>query len=156
MVTYFRAGQVVVGDALLDEEPEDGGRRAEGGDAVLFDHVKDVGGDELVKIVDKNAGPGQPLSVELAPDRLSPAGLGQSQMDAVGVHVVPVDGRDDVGQGVLVAVEDHLGLPRGAGGEVHQHPVGVEDGDPFHDGGLLLDLLVKVHVARATRPWWRT
>jgi len=87
------------------------------------------------KVVDEDGGLVQPLAIELAPHALGPAGVGDGQMQTVGVDAVPVLGSDEVAQRILVAVLGGLGETGGAAGEEHQHSVltagGVLGADEF-------------------------
>ena len=124
-------GEVVAGQVFANEEAEDGGRGAERGDVVIVDHAEDVGGDELVVVVDEDRGAGDPLPIELAPDGLPPAGVGDGEVQAARVEVMPEAACGDVAQGVTEIVDDHLRLARGAGGEVHERGVVVR----VYEGG---------------------
>ena len=80
-------------------------------------------GVETVKVVDEDGCLTQPLTVELAPQGLCPAGIGNGQVQAVGIHLMPVFCGDKVTQWVLVVVGGQLGIAGGAGGEEHQHGI---------------------------------
>ena len=136
-----QGGQVVSLHPLLDEKAVDGRRCAEGGDLVFFHHVQQVVGDELVKVVDEDRRRGEPLPIELAPDRLHPACLGDGQVQIVRVDVVPVAGGDDVRHRVGVVVDDHLGHARRAGGEVEEQRVVPGGLDPLEVPVVLFELL---------------
>ena len=76
-------------------------------------------------VIHEYRGSCEPLAIELAPDGLAPACVGHCEVEAVFAEVVPIDSGDKVTEGVGVVVGDHLGLPAGAAGEVHQHYVVV-------------------------------
>ena len=114
-------GQIVLGNVLLDQHPVHSRRRAEGGDIVLCKQGQDLLRIKAVKVVDENACLAQPLAVELAPGGLCPPGVGNGQMQAVGVDPMPVFCGDKVTQGILVVMGRQLGIAGGAGGEEHQH-----------------------------------
>lgn len=57
---------------------------------------------------------GNPLPVEFAPHGLAPAGVGECQVEAVFMKVVPIGAGDDVSEWVGEAVGNHLGLAGGA------------------------------------------
>ena len=80
-------------------------------------------GVETVKVVDEDGCLTQPLTVELAPQGLCPAGIGNGQVQTVGIHLMPVFCGDKVTQWVLVVVGGQLGIAGGAGGEEHQHGI---------------------------------
>ena len=110
-------------EVLEYHEAVDGGRGAEGGDAVFLYLAHDLLGGELLVVVDEHGGPGEPLAVELAPHGLAPSRVGHGEVDAVGGQVVPEDARGEVAEGVEVVVGHHLGLSAGAAGEVDEHRV---------------------------------
>ena len=140
--------QVVLGEVFVDEEAEDGGRRAERSDVVVLYLLQDVGRGELLVVVDEDVGAGYPLAVELAPYSLAPARVGDGEVEAVGLQVVPDVARDDVSQRISEVVGHHLGFARGAAGEVHQRDVVVGVGVFGLDEGCGgLDALVEVFVA---------
>src|SRR5699024_9841244 len=95
-----------------------------------------------------------PLAVVLAPQRLAPARVGDGEVQPLGVYVVPVLGGDVVSQGVLVAVLGDLGIPRGAGGEEHEHGVAAAGGVGLSlvHVGEALHLFVEVVPAQAVLP----
>ena len=131
-------GQVVPFDPGVQEHPEHGGRAAEGGDPVLLDLVHDIGRFELVELVDEDPGLQHPGGVQLPPGAFDPSGVGDREVQSVGVHAVPVHGRQDMAQRVRVVVEDHLRIACGPRCEVHQHGVlgAVRDPGPFLGCGL--------------------
>ena len=67
-------------------------RCTESSDFVFLDHLQDLFGIKIIKIIGKDACFTQPLSVDLAPQCLAPAGIGNSKMNAVRVYLVPVFG----------------------------------------------------------------
>ena len=95
---------------------------------VFREHGQNVVGVELVEVVGEDGGLVHPLAVVLAPQRLAPACVGDGEVQAVGVHVVPVLGGDVVAQGVFIVVLGDFGVARGAGGEEHQHGVAAAGG----------------------------
>ena len=135
------------GDAPLDEEAVDGGRGAEGGDLVLHNHIHQRPGVELVVVIDHDGCLAQPLAVELAPGSLAPAGVGDTQMEAVLADILPVLGSENVAQGIGVVVHDGLGLAGGAGGEVEEHGLCSQGFHPVKVRRSGLDLGVEIHIA---------
>ena len=91
-------GQVVPFDSGVQEHPEHGRRAAERGDAVLLDLVHDVGGLELLELVDEYPSLHHPRGVQLAPCALDPSRVRDGEVQAVRVHAVPVLGGDYVRQ----------------------------------------------------------
>lgn len=146
--TVLQTRQVVLRQVFVDEEAEDGGRRAKRGDVIVLNLLQDVGGRELLVIVDEDVGSGYPLSVQFAPYGLAPAGVGDGEVQAVGLQVVPDVARHDVSQRVGEVVSHHLGFARGTAGEVHQRDV-VVGVDVFgaNKGCGCFDALVEVFVA---------
>ena len=78
---------------------------------------------EAVKVIDKYGSLTHPLTVELAPESLAPAGIGDSEVETVGVGVLPVACSNVVTEGVLIAVEDKLGIARSTRAEEDEHGV---------------------------------
>ena len=60
----------------------------------------------------------------LAPHRLCPTGIGNGEVQAVGIDVLPPPGGDDMPQRIAEAVGNDLGITGGAAAEKHQHRVG--------------------------------
>ena len=144
----LQVAEVELRQVFVDEEAEDGGRRAERRDVVVLYHLQDMRRGELLVVVDEDRGAGYPLSVQLAPDGFAPAGIGDGEVQAVLVQVVPEAARDDVSEGVGEVVCHHLGLARGAAGEVHQRDVVVGIGVfGLDEGGGVFEALVEVLVA---------
>ena len=98
---------------------------------ILGEHGENVGGVEAVEVVDEHRTLRQPLPVELAPHALGPAGVGDGEMQPVGIHAMPVFGGDEVAQGIFIIVHGRLGVAGGAGGEEHQHGIGAAGGVRF-------------------------
>ena len=59
---------------------------------------------EAVEIVGEYSALGEPLAVELAPQRFSPTGVGDGKVESVGIDAVPVFGGDIVTERVFIAV----------------------------------------------------
>lgn len=70
--------------------------RAKRCDVVVVDHLEHVDGLEFLKVVDKHVCAGNPLPVEFAPYGLAPSGVGECQVEAVFMKVVPIGAGDDV------------------------------------------------------------
>ena len=120
--------EVEAAQVVLDEHPVHRGRRAEGGDVIFRKQRQNLLGVEAVEVVDEDGRLAEPLAVELAPEGLGPAGVGDRQVQAVGVDLVPVFRRDEVAQGIFIIVGRQLRIAGGAGGEEHQHRVGAAGG----------------------------
>ena len=78
---------------------------------------------ETVKVIGEYRRFAQPLSVDFAPECLTPAGVGYGEVDAFGVDLVPMPRSHDVTQGIGVIVFDHFGISGGAGAEKDQHGI---------------------------------
>ena len=115
--------EIVLGDILLDHHAQHRRRRTEGRDLVLREHRQDVGGVEAIEVIDENRGFTQPLTVDLAPCRLRPTGIGDGEVQTVGIDAVPEFRGLEMSESKLVTVGGDLRITRGAGGEVHQHRV---------------------------------
>ena len=120
----FESGEIVMGEILPDEEAEHGGRRAEGGDAVLLEKRQDLRGMEAVEIVDEDRPFAQPLPEEFPPHGLGPARIGNGEMQSVGIHLLPPVGGHDMPQRIGVDMDDALGEARGAGTEEDEERIG--------------------------------
>ena len=139
-------GKVILAQVAPDQQAKHGGRRTEGGDIVLCEHGKDFLFVKAVKVVDKYGTLAQPLTVELAPQGLAPAGIGDGEMQAIPLATVPIFCGDIVPQSVGVLVGSHLRIAGGAGGEEHQGGIvtaaGILRTDKF--SGEVFELLVEV------------
>ena len=114
--------EVVRVDVRLHHEAVHRGRAAQRGDVPARDEVEDLVRVEAVEVVGQHARLHGPLAVELAPDRLAPAGVGDREVRAaVAGGVVPELRGRGVCQRVGAVVQDHLGLAGGARREVHDH-----------------------------------
>ena len=96
-------------------------------------------------VVDEQTGPGQPLPVEFAPCGLGPSRVGDRQVQAALVQVVPQQSRGDMPQRIGEIVGHHLRLPGRSRGEVHHHDV-VVGVHPLraHERSRLLDAGVEI------------
>ena len=70
---------------------------------------------KAVKIVYKCCPAVHPLSIQLAPQSLAPASVGDGQMQAFGVYALPVSRCDEVAERVLAAVDNCLRVTRCSG-----------------------------------------
>ena len=110
-----------------------------------MDHAQDVCGRELLVVVDEDRSAGDPLPVELAPDGFPPARVGDREVQAVRVQVVPEGGRGDVAERVEEIMDHHLRFARRTGGEVHERCVVVRVHACGADKGRgVLDALLEV------------
>ena len=90
---------------------------------ILAEHGQDLGGVEPVHIVYEGCRFAEPLTVQLAPHGLGPAGIGNGVVETVRVHAVPVLGGMEVTQRIFVVVQCHLGIAGGAGGKERQQGI---------------------------------
>ena len=102
-----------------------GRRRAERGDLVFGHLFEEFARYKHLHIVGENGGPCKPLPVNLAPERLGPAGLGDGQVASTVYHVLPVLGCNDMPERVGERVCDHLGVRTRSAREVHDHDIVV-------------------------------
>lgn len=121
----FERREVVFREVFADQKAVDRGWGAQRGDAVLFDLVQDVRRRKFLVVVDENIGPGQPLPVQLAPSGLRPSRVGDRQVQAPVVQVVPETPRADMPQRIGEVVRHHFRFARGSRCEVHHHDIVV-------------------------------
>ncbi len=121
----FQRGKIISAEILLDEETVHGRRRAEARDVVFLEHRQNVICMEAVEIIHKYGGFAHPLTVELAPERLAPAGVGDREMQTVRIGILPVTGGHIVAERILIAVQHELRIAGGAGAEEDQHRIGA-------------------------------
>ena len=98
-------------------------RAAQSRDLVLRDKRENLARIEAIEIVRENAGFHKPLPVVLSPHCLAPARVSDGEVNAVGLHVVPVLGGDEVRDGITGVVKHHLWVTGRAGGEIHEHGI---------------------------------
>ena len=115
--------EVEAGQILLDQHPVHRGRRTERCDVVFGEHRQNLLGVEPIKVVDEHRTLAQPLAIQLAPERLAPAGLGDREVQSAGLHPVPVPGRNVMAQRIFVAVNGDLRIAGRAGREEHEHRI---------------------------------
>ena len=75
---------------------------------------------ESLEIVHENAGLAEPLTVKLAPESLSPAGIGDREMYAVGIDVMPVTRRNEMTESIQMAMRRDFRITGSTGSEVHE------------------------------------
>lgn len=68
--------------------------------------------------------------IDLSPGRLSPAGLRHGKVEPAVLGLLPVLGRDNMGQRIGKVMDHPFGLSRCPGGKVHNHRVGGQGGEP--------------------------
>ena len=117
------AGEIEFCHILLQHEAEHRRRRAERRDLILRDLFEQVQRHEFIHVVGENDRAADPLSVDLAPAELGPAGVRNAHVQLVFLHALPVLRRDDVAERVRKIVLHHLRHASCAGGEVHEHDV---------------------------------
>ena len=80
---------------------------------------------ETVEIIDEHRRFVHPLTVQLAPESLAPAGIGDSEVQTVRVGVLPVARCHIMPDRILIAVQNELRIARCTGAEEDQHWVGA-------------------------------
>ena len=116
--------EVVGVEVLRHHETVHRRRAAQGRDLVLRDKRENLARVEAVEIVREDTGLHEPLPVVFAPDGLAPTRVGDGEVDAVGLHVVPMLGSDEVRNGVTRVVKHHLRITGRTRREVHEHGFG--------------------------------
>ena len=115
--------KVVHRKILLYHHAEHGGRSAEGRDIVFCEHRQNVSCAEAVKVVDKHRALAEPLTVQLAPERLAPAGIRNGQVQSVALTAVPVSCGDVMTERICMRMRRHFGISGRAGGKEHERRV---------------------------------
>ena len=128
-------GDPMGGEVLLDQQPPHRGRRAEGGDRVVRQHLQQGGGVEARIVVEEDAGAGVPGGEEAAPGVLGPARRTDIEVAIPLLQADPVEGGEVAHRVGLMGMGDQLGLGSGARGEVEQHGV-VGGGRPVRGEGV--------------------
>lgn len=106
--TVLQRRKVVFRKVFANQETVDRRRRTQRGYPVLPDLAQDVGRRKFLVVVNENVGPGQPLPVQLAPGGLRPSGVGNGEVQAALVEVVPEAPRADMPQRIGEIVGDYL------------------------------------------------
>ena len=78
---------------------------------------------ESIKVIDKGCTFIKPLSVEFSPHSLGPAGIGDGEVQSIGIRCMPITGCMEVSQRILVVVGSNLGISTGSACEEHQQQV---------------------------------
>ena len=73
----------------MNQETEDGRRCTKGSDMIFLDFFKNSCRGKLLVVVDEDIGSGNPLSVKFAPYRFPPAGIGNGEVKAVLIQIMP-------------------------------------------------------------------
>ena len=81
---------------FMNQKTEDGWRCAKGSHLILLYLFQNSCGRELFVVIDENVGSGDPLSVEFSPYGFSPAGIGDGEVEAVLIQIVPETTRNDM------------------------------------------------------------
>ncbi|MCY1350237.1 hypothetical protein D9M69_364650 [compost metagenome] len=118
-----RQAPAIGGQVLLDQHAPHGGRRAQAGHPVPLQHAEQGRGAEARDVVDEHAGAGVPRREQAAPGVLGPTRRGDVEVDVAGLQADPVHRGEVPDRVALVAVQHHLRLGGGAGGEVQQQRV---------------------------------
>ena len=109
----FQSGKVVSGKIFVDDKPIDGWRRTKRCNFILRQHTKYIFRYKFpLVVVNKYASAHNPLPVEFAPDGFCPTGIGNGEVYALFVQVVPIFGGGNVSQRVGVVVNYHLSDPK--------------------------------------------
>ena len=98
----------------MDKETIYSRRSTERRDAITLYLTKYLVGSELFMVEDKDCSTCKPLSVELPPYSLTPAGVSHGEMDAVFAEVVPINSCGEVSQSVEEVMRHHLRFAAGA------------------------------------------
>ena len=77
---------------------------------MLFHNLKYRFGIELIKVINKHRTFTEPLTVELAPEGLEPACIGDCEMKSAVNNSVPEYTGHNVSEGVLEVMSDNLGI----------------------------------------------
>ena len=80
----------------MNQKAEDGWRGAKGSHLILLYLFQNSCGRELFVVIDENVGSGDPLSVEFSPYGFSPAGIGDGEVEAILIQIVPETTRNDM------------------------------------------------------------
>src|SRR5574344_188385 len=80
---------------------------------------------ELFVVIHKNHSTGKPLSIQFSPYSFSPSGIGDSQMNALLVQVMPVDTCHQMTKRIRKVVCHHFRFAACSAGEIHQHRIAV-------------------------------
>ena len=106
---------------------------------------------ETVIIISENAGFTEPLTIKLAPERLTPAGVGNGVMQSVRINIVPIFSSDVVTQGIFIGMSSDSRISAGAGGKEHKHGVIAAGsvGSALVDVAEIRQILIKIMPAFA-------
>ncbi len=116
-------GKVILREIFLDHHAVDRRRRAKRRYLIFSQQRQEVLRVEALKFERRHRAFAEPLPVELAPERLAPARIGNGQVQPVGMDAVPVLCGHEMPERVFAAVGGDLGVARRAGGKEHQHGV---------------------------------
>ena len=98
----LQRSQIIMGKIFLDQETVHRRRCAECGHMILGEHRQDLIGMELVEIECESRRLAEPLAVELTPEGLAPAGVGDGEMQTIRIDIVPVFCRGKMTQRVFM------------------------------------------------------
>ena len=87
--------------------------------------MQHIHGLEFLEIIYKHVGTHEPLSVILAPHCLAPTSVGEREMEAVLIEVVPIFSRDDVPERIGEIMCHHLRFASRSRSEIHKRDVVV-------------------------------
>ena len=110
----FQRREVIVRQILADHEAVDSGRCTETRHLVFLNLTQQGVGIELLVVEDEHRCAGEPLTIELTPNGLTPAGVGNGQVEGTFMQVMPEHTRCQMAHGIEVVVGHHLRLATGA------------------------------------------
>lgn len=109
------------GQVLLDQHAVHRGRRTECRDLILRKHRQNFFCIKAVEIINKHSRLTQPLTVELSPEALGPAGVGDGQVQPVRVDLIPVFCSDKMSKRIFIVVCCNFRVSGRTGGKEHEH-----------------------------------
>ena len=109
------------GQVLLDQHAVHRGRRTECRDLILRKHRQNFFCIKAVEIINKHSRLTQPLTVELSPEALGPAGVGDGQVQPVRVDLMPVFCSDKMSKRIFIVVCCNFRVSGRTGGKEHEH-----------------------------------
>ena len=127
--------EIVLREIFLYHHAVHRGRCAKGRDAVFLEKRKYIRRVEAVEIVGEYRAFAHPLTVELAPERLAPSGIGYREVELASLDAVPIFRGNEMSERVFVGVLGDLRIACRARGEEHEHRI-------VSAGGILRPLVL--------------
>ena len=121
----FERTEIIFTQVLAYHETVDSRRCAEARHLVFLHLTKEGVGIKLLMVEYEHGGTSEPLTIELTPYGLAPAGIGYGQVERTLMEVMPEHTCGEMAHGIQIVVGYHLGLTAGTRGKVHQHGVVV-------------------------------